>query len=263
MTRSALQVTNLSIRFGGLVAVADVDLTLNPSEVLCIIGPNGAGKSTLFNLISGIYRPSSGKVELDGRDITGWPAHRIAAAGIARTFQSSRLFNDLTLVDNVVIGMHTRTRSGVLDALLRPRKARAELTEAAERATELIRSISPHLYARRHMLAGALPQADRRRLEIARALASEPKVIMLDEPSSGMDDRDTDALMADVRRVMAERPGLSFLIIEHDMRLVAALPDRVAVIDYGRKIADGQFAEVRLMPRVQEAYLGQKAAQHA
>lgn len=263
MTRPALQVTNLSIRFGGLVAVADVDLTLNPSEVLCIIGPNGAGKSTLFNLISGIYRPSSGKVELDGRDITGWPAHRIAAAGIARTFQSSRLFNDLTLVDNVVIGMHTRTRSGVLDALLRPRKARAELTEAAERAAELIRSISPHLYARRHMLAGALPQADRRRLEIARALASEPKVIMLDEPSSGMDDRDTDALMADVRRVMAERPGLSFLIIEHDMRLVAALPDRVAVIDYGRKIADGQFAEVRLMPRVQEAYLGQKAAQHA
>lgn len=263
MTRPTLQVTNLSIRFGGLVAVADVDLTLNPSEVLCIIGPNGAGKSTLFNLISGIYRPSSGTVELDGRDITGWPAHRIAAAGIARTFQSSRLFNDLTLVDNVVIGMHTRTRSGVLDALLRPRKAKAELTEAAERASELIRSISPHLYARRHMLAGALPQADRRRLEIARALASEPRVIMLDEPSSGMDDRDTDALMADVRRVMTERPGLSFLIIEHDMRLVAALPDRVAVIDYGRKIADGQFAEVRLMPRVQEAYLGQKAAQHA
>lgn len=263
MTAPVLEVTNLSIRFGGLVAVAEVDLALDRSEVLCIIGPNGAGKSTLFNLISGIYRPSSGKVLLDGRDITGWPAHKIAGAGIARTFQSSRLFNDLTLVDNVVIGMHTRTRAGVLDALLRPGKARAELAEAAERASELIRGISPHLHARRHMLAGALPQADRRRLEIARALASEPKVIMLDEPSSGMDDRDTDALMEDVRRVMAERPGLSFLIIEHDMRLVAALPHRVAVIDYGRKIADGRFAEVRLMPRVQEAYLGQKAAQHA
>lgn len=263
MTHPLLEVRGLSIRFGGLVAVADVNLSLNRSEVLCIIGPNGAGKSTLFNLISGIYRPSQGSVHLDGQDITGWPAHRIAAAGIARTFQSSRLFNDLTLIDNVVIGMHSRTRAGVLDALLRPAKARAELEAAADRAGEILRAISPTLHARRHSLAGALPQADRRRLEIARALASEPKVIMLDEPSSGMDDRDTDALMADVRRVMAERAGLSFLIIEHDMRLVAALPDRVAVIDYGHKIADGDFAEVRLMPRVQEAYLGQKAAHHA
>lgn len=263
MPQPSLEARGLTIRFGGLVAVSEVDLALSPSEVLCIIGPNGAGKSTLFNLISGIYRPTQGQVFLEGRDITGWPAHRIAAAGIARTFQSSRLFNDLTLLDNVLIGMHTRTRAGVLDALLRPSRARAELEAAAEQAGQLIRSISPGLYARRHSLAGALPQADRRRLEIARALASEPKVIMLDEPSSGMDDRDTDALMADVRRVMAERPGLSFLIIEHDMRLVAALPDRVAVIDYGRKIAEGDFAEVRLMPRVQEAYLGHKAATHA
>lgn len=255
-----LEAKGLTIRFGGLVAVCEVDLALNRSEVLCIIGPNGAGKSTLFNMISGIYRPSAGSVLLDGRDITGWPAHRIVAAGVARTFQSSRLFNDLTLVDNVVIGMHTQTRSGVLDALLRPARARAELAAAADRAAELIRAISPDLHARRNTLAGALPQADRRRLEIARALASNPRVIMLDEPSSGMDDRDTDALMADVRRVMAERPGLSFLIIEHDMRLVATLPDRVAVIDYGRKIAEGDFADVRLMPRVQEAYLGKKAA---
>lgn len=260
MTQPLLEVRGLSIRFGGLVAVSEIDLSLNPSEVLCIIGPNGAGKSTLFNLISGIYRPSAGQVLLEGRDITGRPAHRIAGAGIARTFQSSRLFNDLTLVDNVVIGMHSRTSAGVIDALLRPRRARAELSAAADRAAELIRSVAPHLHARRHSLAGALPQADRRRLEIARALASEPKVIMLDEPSSGMDDRDTDALMADIRRVMQERPGLSFLIIEHDMRLVATLPNRVAVIDYGRKIAEGQFAEVRLMPRVQEAYLGQRAA---
>lgn len=263
MTNPLLDVRGLSIRFGGLVAVAEVDLKLAASEIVCIIGPNGAGKSTLLNLISGIYRPTAGSVALEGRDITGWSVHRIAAAGIARTFQSSRLFNDLTLLDNVLIGMHTRTSAGVLQALLQPAKARAELEAAAERAGELIRSVSPHLYPRRHTLAGALPQADRRRLEIARALASEPKVIMLDEPSSGMDDHDTDALIADVRRVMGERPGLSFLIIEHDMRLVATLPDRVAVIDYGRKIADGDFSEVRLMPRVQEAYLGQKAAQHA
>lgn len=263
MTAPLLETRNLTIQFGGLVALNDVSLSLNHSEVLCIIGPNGAGKSTLFNLISGIYQPTRGSVHLEGQDITGQQAHRIAERGIARTFQSSRLFNDLTLLDNVLIGMHTQTRAGVLDALLRPRKAKAELDQAAERAGDLLHAISPELYARRHSLAGALPQADRRRLEIARALASEPKMIMLDEPSSGMDDRDTDALMADVRRVMGERPGLSFLIIEHDMRLVAALPDRVAVIDYGRKIADGDFAEVRLLPRVQEAYLGQKAAAHA
>ncbi|MBK6465725.1 MAG: ABC transporter ATP-binding protein [Rhodobacter sp.] len=260
MTTPLLETRRLSIRFGGLVAVNGVDLRLAAGEVLIIIGPNGAGKSTLFNMISGIYRPSSGTVHLNGHDITGRPAHRIAAAGIARTFQSSRLFNDLTLVDNVVIGMHTRTRTGVIDALLRPRRARAELDAAAERAGALIRLVSADLYERRHALAGTLPQADRRRLEIARALASDPKVILLDEPSSGMDERDTDALIKDIHTVMAERPGLSFIIIEHDMRLVAALPERVMVIDYGEKIAEGHFSEVRLLPRVQEAYLGQKAA---
>ncbi|MGB3390495.1 MAG: ABC transporter ATP-binding protein [Pseudaminobacter sp.] len=253
----------LGINFGGLVAVDAVDMSLAPSEILCIIGPNGAGKSTLFNLISGIYKPTQGQVLLNGRTISGWPAHRIAAAGIARTFQSSRLFNELTLIDNIVIGMHTRTSSGVLDALLLPRRARAELDAAAERAGTLLRMVSEELFERRHTLAGALPQADRRRLEIARCLASDPKVIMLDEPSSGMDDRDTDALIDDIRRMMTEREGLSFLIIEHDMRLVATLPDRVMVIDYGRKIADGDFTEVRRMPRVQEAYLGKKAARHA
>lgn len=260
MTTAILETRDLTIQFGGLVALDKVNLTLNRGEILCIIGPNGAGKSTLFNLVSGIYRPTRGSVHLEGRDITGHPAHRIVAAGIARTFQSSRLFNDLTLIDNVVIGMHSRTRSGVLDALLRPRKARAELEAAAEKAAELIRSVSEDLYERRNTLAQALPQADRRRLEIARALASDPKVVMLDEPSSGMDDRDTDALMTDIRRVMAEKPGISFLIIEHDMRLVSSLPDRVMVMDYGQKIAEGDFAEVRLMPRVQEAYLGQRTA---
>lgn len=259
MSQALLETRDLTIRFGGLTAVDGVDLRLDRSQILCIIGPNGAGKSTLFNVITGIYRPSKGTVALEGRDITARPAHRIAAAGITRTFQSSRLFNDLTLVDNVVIGMHCRTRAGVLTALLRPGKARAELEEAAVQAGELIRSISPDLYERRHSLAGTLPQADRRRLEIARALASDPKVILLDEPSSGMDDRDTDALMASIRSVMARREGLSFLIIEHDMRLVRALPDRVVVIDYGRKIADGDFQEVRQLSRVQQAYLGHKA----
>jgi branched-chain amino acid transport system ATP-binding protein len=260
MDAPLLEVRDLTIRFSGLVAVSEVSFRLDRNEVLCIIGPNGAGKSTLFNLISGIYRPTAGQIFLEGRDITGMAPHRVADAGIARTFQSSRLFNELTLVDNVVIGMHARTKSGVLDALLRPRRARAELDAAAERAGRILRSISEDLYGRRESYAGLLPQADRRRLEIARALASEPKVIMLDEPSSGMDERDTDALIADINMVMQERPGLSFIIIEHDMRLVAALPKRVMVFDYGKKIAEGPFAEVRMMQRVQEAYLGYRAA---
>ncbi|WP_415183814.1 ABC transporter ATP-binding protein [Phaeovulum sp.] len=260
MEPAVLETRDLGVRFGGLVAVAGISLSVGKGEILCIIGPNGAGKSTLFNLISGIYRPSSGSVHLNGRDITGQPVHKIAEAGIARTFQSSRLFGDLTLVDNVVIGMHTQTKTGVLGALLRPSRSRAELDGAAKRAGELLQLVSPDLYKRRYSLAGTLPQADRRRLEIARALATEPKIIMLDEPSSGMDDRDTDALIEDIHTTMFERPGLSYLIIEHDMRLVGAMPDRVAVIDYGQKIAEDHFSKIRQMQRVQEAYLGQKAA---
>ncbi|MCC6303966.1 MAG: ABC transporter ATP-binding protein [Rhodobacteraceae bacterium] len=254
-----LETRGLTMRFGGLVAVRGIDLALGSGEVLAVIGPNGAGKSTLFNLVSGLYRPSAGTVHLAGEDITGLPAHRIAARGIARTFQTSRLFGDLTVIDNVIIGMHARTRTGVLDALFRPRRARAELAAAAERAEALLGLVSPDLLARRHTLAGTLPQADRRRLELARALASGPRLIMLDEPSSGMDDRDTDALVEDIAMTMAERPGLSYIIIEHDMRLVAALPGQVVVIDYGEKIAEGPFAEIRRLPRVQEAYLGHKA----
>jgi len=250
----------LTVRFGGLVALNNVDFEVARGEILGIIGPNGAGKSTLFNLITGIYQPTSGAVTLEGRALSGVPTHRIAAMGIARTFQSSRLFSDLSVLDNVIIGMHTRTRCGVFDALLRPGYSRRELDGAAEQACDLLRAVSAGLYAQRERPAAELAQADRRRLEIARALASAPKVLLLDEPSSGMDDRDTDALMADIRAIAARRPELAIMIIEHDMRLVAELPHRVMVIDYGQKIADGQFAEIRLMPRVQEAYLGRKAS---
>ena len=264
MTSSPLlSLRGLGIRFGGLVAVDDVNFDLPPAHVTCIIGPNGAGKSTLFDLITGIYKPSGGQVILNGEEITGLPAHVIAARGIARTFQSSRLFEDLSILDNVMIGMHARTKTGVLSALLTPRRAKAELDACADEAGAILQGLSETLYARRYEPAGILPQADRRRLEIARALASHPRLILLDEPSSGMDDRDTADLMKDIRRVMAENPGLSFLIIEHDMRLVAELPDDVIVIDYGKKIAEGEFAKVRLLPRVQQAYLGKKAVEDA
>lgn len=263
MTAPLLQLRKLGVRFSGLVALDDVDFTLQKSHITCIIGPNGAGKSTLFNLVTGIYKPTGGQVLLEGEDITGLAPHKIAAKGIARTFQSSRLFNNLSILDNVIAGMHARTKTSVVEALLLPRRAKAEMNRAAEEAGEILQAMSPELYARRYELAGILPQADRRRLEIARALASHPKLILLDEPSSGMDDRDTEALMADIRRVMAANEGLSFLIIEHDMRLVADLPDDVIVIDYGKKIAEGLFADVRLLPRVQQAYLGQKAVENA
>ncbi len=263
MSQSLLSLRGLGIRFGGLVAVDDVNFELAPSHITCIIGPNGAGKSTLFNLITGIYKPTSGQVIFEGEEITGQAAHKIAAKGIARTFQSSRLFEDLSILDNVMIGMHSRTKTGVLTALLLPGRSKRELEACAEEAEQILKGLSNELYERRYEPAGILPQADRRRLEIARALASHPRLILLDEPSSGMDDRDTSELMDDIRRVMKENPGLSFLIIEHDMRLVAELPDDVIVIDYGKKIAEGNFAEVRLLPRVQQAYLGQKAVEDA
>ena len=260
--RTVLEGENLTMRFGGLVAVADVSFTLREGEILGIIGPNGAGKSTLLNVIAGLCRPSSGEIRLEGRRLNGTPVHRIVAHGIARTFQSSRLFGDLSVLDNVIVGRHTQTKCSVFDAVFRRNKALAELTQAAISAEELLKAVSRGLYDQRHRPASQLPQADRRRLEIARALASEPKVLLLDEPSSGMDDTDTDALMDNIRAVCASRPKLAMMIIEHDMRLVAALPHRVMVLDYGQKLADGTFEEIRQIPRVQEAYLGRKPAQN-
>lgn len=255
-----LEVENVTMRFGGLVAVDDISFTLDKGTVLAVIGPNGAGKSTLFNVITGVYTPTAGRVKFSGADITGMPSYEVVKLGIARTFQSSRLFSDLSVLDNVIIGMHTRTKSGVLDVLFRPRVARREMAACVEKAEALLRATSGDLYEQRYRPASTLAQADRRRLEIARALASEPKLILLDEPSAGMDDAETDALVADIMRLRTERPELSVILIEHDMRVVQAFPERVMCIDYGRRIADGNFEAVRTNPRVQEAYLGASAA---
>jgi branched-chain amino acid transport system ATP-binding protein len=233
-----------------------VSFALAQGEILGIIGPNGAGKSTLFNAITGIYRASAGRMRFAGTDLNGRSAHRIVAMGIARTFQSSRLFTDMSVLDNVVIGLHTRTKTSVLDAILRYGRARQELSDAADRAAELLRTVSVELFEQRYRRAGELAQADRRRLEIARALATEPKLLLLDEPSSGMDDKETQALVRDIRTVCKQRPDLSIMIIEHDMSLVAELPVRVMVLDYGRKIAEGSFESIRSLEHVQQAYLG-------
>ncbi|MEQ1524013.1 MAG: ABC transporter ATP-binding protein [Aestuariivirga sp.] len=257
-TVAVLSGSALTMKFGGLTAISDIDFTLAAGEILGIMGPNGAGKSTLFNLISGIYRPTGGDIRLCSERLLGLPIHMIAQLGIARTFQSSRLFTDLSVLDNVIIGMHCHTRGGVLTALFRPSRARRELAQDAARAGEILESVSGELYAQRGKPAGELAQADRRRLEIARALASKPKILLLDEPSSGMDDRDTDALIRDVRRICHNNTELAIMVIEHDMRLMAELPNRVMVLDYGRKIADGQFSGITRMTHVQEAYLGRK-----
>lgn len=257
-----LKVENATMRFGGLVALNDVSFSIDKGSVLAVIGPNGAGKSTLFNVVTGVYRPTSGKVVFDGADITGKPSYEVVERGIGRTFQSSRLFSDLSVLDNVIIGMHTRTTTGVLDALFWPGKSRREMAACVEKAETLLKSSSGDLFEQRYRPAGALAQADRRRLEIARALASEPKLLLLDEPSVGMDETETQALIADIVRLRDVHPDLSVILIEHDMQVVEAFPDHVMCIDYGSRIAEGDFAAVRANPRVQEAYLG-KAAAHA
>jgi branched-chain amino acid transport system ATP-binding protein len=256
-----LEVENVTMRFGGLVAVDDISFALDEGKVLAVIGPNGAGKSTLFNVITGVYKPTAGRVKFDGVDVTGMPSYEVVQLGIARTFQSSRLFSDLSVLDNVIIGMHTRTKASVLDVLFRPGVARREMEASVEKAEALLRATSGDLYEQRYRPAGTLAQADRRRLEITRALASEPKLLLLDEPSAGMDDTETDALVADIMRLRTERPELSVILIEHDMRVVQAFPERVLCIEYGKLIADDTFEAVRINPRVQEAYLG--AAAHA
>jgi branched-chain amino acid transport system ATP-binding protein len=257
-----LKVENVTMRFGGLVALNDVSLSIDKGAVLAVIGPNGAGKSTLFNVVTGVYLPTSGRVTFDGAEITGRPSYDVVDRGIARTFQSSRLFSDLSVLDNVIIGMHTRTKTGVLRALFRPRSSRREMAACVERAERLLKLGSGDLFEQRYRPAGTLAQADRRRLEIARALASQPKLLLLDEPSVGMDDVETDALVADIERLRADNPELSVVLIEHDMRVVEAFPHHVTCIDYGSKIAESDFAAVRADPRVQEAYLG-KAVAHA
>ncbi|MDQ0327682.1 MULTISPECIES: ABC transporter ATP-binding protein [Phyllobacteriaceae] len=257
-----LEVENATMRFGGLVALNDISFSVGRGEVLAVIGPNGAGKSTLFNVVTGVYRPTSGRVRFDGSDITGHPAHDVVARGVGRTFQTSRLFSDLSVLDNVIIGMHTRTGTGVLGALFLPGASRREMAACVEKAEALLKAGSGDLFEQRYRLAGTLAQADRRRLEIARALASEPKLLLLDEPSVGMDEIETDALIADIARLKRERADLSVILIEHDMRVVEAFPHQVICIDYGSKIAEGDFAAVKADPRVQEAYLG-KAAVHA
>jgi branched-chain amino acid transport system ATP-binding protein len=252
-TRSALlEAHSIDKRFGGVVALSSVSLTIRHGEIYGLIGPNGAGKTTLFNVLTGLYRPDSGSFVFDGRSLVGLKPFRVVEHGIARTFQNIRLFANMTALENVMVGRHPRTRAGALGAILRGRHTLAEERSIRKGARELLEYVGVARHA--NALAKNLPYGDQRRLEIARALATQPRLLALDEPAAGMNATETADLRKLLERIRTD--GTTILLIEHDVKLVMGLCDRVAVLDYGRKIAEGTPPEVQASPAVIRAYLG-------
>jgi branched-chain amino acid transport system ATP-binding protein len=251
-----LQTLGLRKEFGGLVAVDDVSFVVPEGSIVSLIGPNGAGKTTFFNMLTGVYKPTAGRVVFAGEDITGKPPHAFTQRGIGRTFQNIRLFKNMTALENVLVGMHVRLEGNLFEAILRTRRVKREEMAARVTARELLEFCG--LRRKDEEIGRNLSYGDQRRLEVARALATQPKLLLLDEPTAGMNPQETQEFTDFVGRLRTER-GLTVLLIEHDMRVVMGVSDRVTVLDYGEKIAEGTPQEIQKNERVIEAYLGTAA----
>ena len=252
-TMAILDIKQITKRFGGLVAVKDLNMSLNPGDLYGLIGPNGAGKTTIFNLITGVYVPDEGLIVLDGKPIQGRKPSTIAKQGMSRTFQNIRLFKSMTVLENVQVARHMHKRQGVFDAIMRTKPLKDEESEIEQTAMELLKIFS--LDSRAHELAKNLPYGSQRRLEIARALATNPKVLLLDEPAAGMNPQESIDLMRLIR-FCRDKFQMTILLVEHNMKVVMGVCEKIQVIDYGETIALGSPKEIRDNPKVIEAYLG-------
>lgn len=259
MADPCLTAANITMKFGGLTAIDGVSFDLHEDEILGIIGPNGAGKTTVFNVISGLYTPTSGEIRFRGTKINGLPPHQIAKMGIKRTFQQSRLFDNISVLDNVLVGMATISEGMLVKSLVRRDLLAKELESNIQHALELLNHFSAFLVDNPYRRAGDLVPGERRKLEICRALASDPNVLLLDEPAAGMDPNESAELMGDILKIRELKKGIGIILIEHDMAVVQKTADYIVVLSYGKEIARGSFSEVSSNPLVQEAYLGSES----